>query len=145
MYVKNQRRPCREVNASVAAPTLTFGQFVDCIVSRVEGEHRQLEDFQAGTTLDIHWRPQTLLCHFCQVDYTIIGKMETMSEDLLLASSAIGMKNASVVHDNKSDRSSLESSTQHWLNQLTGKQLRSIQQLYNYDFNILGYDMTTPT
>ncbi len=32
--------------------------------------------------VDVHWRPFYTRCHYCEVDYEVIGRVETFTEDV---------------------------------------------------------------
>ena len=45
-----------------------------CILDSAKEESGgKLEKFSAGQDLDMHWRPQSLLCNVCAINFNIIG------------------------------------------------------------------------
>lgn len=51
---------------------VTFQEFLDYVVSRAAD----------GKEINRHWAPVYLLCHPCDVRYDVIGKVETLTEDI---------------------------------------------------------------
>lgn len=116
---------------------LTFGEFVRCVIdnaNRTTGHY--------GNALDVHWRPQTLLCNFCKSDYNIIGQMEHMNEDVIEALIKLNMTNKAPVQENVSK---YNGSVADWYKQISPELTKDIQLLYKNDFELLGYDNIPPT
>ena len=57
----------------------TFPHFVQYILDSPEVRGCTLEDCE---TVDAHWRPFYARCAYCDVDYDVIGKMESFEEDV---------------------------------------------------------------
>ena len=124
------------------APALTFTQFVSCLINQASSKVTSLTQFGAGENLDIHWRPQTLLCNFCMADFNIIGHLEHMDEDVSCAVKQLKLKNVTSVHDNVSQNNH---SISHWYNQLNSTLRLRLSELYSHDFRLLQYSDKAPT
>lgn len=126
----------------VPEPALTFAQFTHCIIeqtNRTFSNSKRPKNQGYGGGLDFHWRPQTLLCNFCESDYNIIGHIEHMDEDLVEALKRLNMTK-SPVRENASGNSSINKlSLSHWYKQLSTELLRNIHLLYSHDFELLGF------
>ena len=136
--------PCpRQMLNMPPAPALTFKQFVTCIIRRSKKTTANLSHFESGSNLDMHWKPQTLLCSFCATDFNIIGHAEHMTQDTYMALQLLAMKNMTLLQCNKSTAGRLNyTSTEDWYRTLGRELLKEFHQLYYHDFTLLGYNMT---
>lgn len=65
-----------------------------------------------------------------------------MTEDAEMALQQLGMKNMSIVQENKSSGEKVKhTSMAEWYGSLGDKLLKEFHQLYYNDFEMLGYDM----
>ena len=136
--------PCpRQMLNMPPAPALTFKQFVTCIIRRSKEKTDNLSHFESGSNLDMHWKPQTLLCNFCTTDFNIIGHAEHMTQDTHMTLQLLAMKNMTLLQCNKSTAGRLNyTSTGDWYRTLGRELLEEFHQLYYHDFTLLGYNMT---
>jgi len=55
-------------------------QFIDCIIEKAQKQSNgSLNSAQGGELLDMHWRPQHLLCNVCLIKFNIVGEWEASS------------------------------------------------------------------
>ena len=81
-----QFRNWTEEEAERHTDAVTEAEFARFVIESYEksvAEH----DFRR---MDPHWRPQTTLCDFCQMDFDVVGKIETFEEDKNFIYRALG-------------------------------------------------------
>ena len=115
---------------------MSFHQFVEFVLS----ESRLEQDFQY-LRMNIHWRPMIAHCFFCSINYTVISKMETYSEDKARFLKMVGIK-----EDIREERmnvrggESIQDKTKSLFKQINKKDLESLKRLYKYDLELFDYD-----
>ena len=100
--------------------------------------------FGYGGRLSYHWRPQTLLCNFCDTDYNIIGHLEHMDEDIIESLKVLRMTETPVRENSSGNNITNKLPLKYWYNQLSPQLLADVQKLYFYDFKLLGYSTEIP-
>ena len=110
----------------------TFPQFIDHILK--DSTTRQSE----------HWRPQFMNCHYCEIRYDMIGRVETFYKDLNYIASISNFSTASRSHlmvnaKNSPNTSTTEEKTIKYFSTLNSTQLYKLYNLYRMDFEIFGY------
>ena len=114
----------------------TFTEFVNYIV----------DEANAGHSLDMHWTPVYQFCTPCQVNLNHIIRFETFDRDTLeiLSRSALTKylpKKEKTLKKNVSKGGKNTSSlVEIFLNELTPDLRRNLYNLYEIDFDILGYE-----
>jgi len=86
-----------------------------------------------------HWVPYWLHCHVCDVEYDIIGKMETITEDMDFIAEESGLKAANVSLPWANRRSSGEKVILDYFRGLTLAQVNGLYLIYKPDFEMFGY------
>ena len=128
----------------------TFPQFIDHVLK--EQTSGQAE----------HWRPQFLNCNYCNINYDLIGRVETLKKDLeyisyikILQFTASKNEKFKVnptgdktikKHDTKSEETNeqkitTEEKTIKYFSTLSETQLEKLYQLFRLDFEIFGYSV----
>ena len=130
----------------------TFPEFVDYV----------LEEWRNKFWCNEHWQPQYMHCDYCEINYDIIGRVETLDEDLRYIAhknnftSALEKADKNILHFHRSgsknfslsgqDTSNLENDirhkqnkTIHYFSTLNTNQLVGLYLLYQLDFEIFGY------
>ena len=93
--------------------------------------------------MDGHWRPQHLLSFPCYVNYTFIGKFETLQEDTIyLLQKIYGSKIIKEVESMKKKTNSAE--TAKYFADISPEYIEKIQELYKYDFLFYNYSTDIP-
>lgn len=94
--------------------------------------------------VDEHWRSQVDLCHPCSIKYDIIGKYETMEQDVdyLLRQLEENELNQFFKSNEPYSTSSL---VEHFLNQLSSRQLNDLYRIYQEDLDVFGYNDSNNT
>ena len=130
----------------------TFSQFVDHI----------LKEWKSHTCNE-HWQPQYMHCNYCDIDYDIIGRVETLEDDLKyiahlnnFTSSLPTEKEKLHVHPSGGKRFSptpnewknqtkfkdiKDNKTMQYFSVLSPKQLKELYTMYQLDFEIFGYSI----
>ena len=93
---------------------------------------------KAGPDFDDHWRPQTRICHVCDVQYTYLGKFETLERD---ANKLFDILNETITFPKQSEYS-LKTTLMlaEYYAKLPTRLLKDIYRFYEYDFLAFGYD-----
>ena len=136
LYLKTYNNPCDWFNTAYNT-TLTFPQFVDCIIEKAERHSSLMSSRHSGIYLDHHWAPQSHLSLPCRANYTFIGKQDHFQDNTRFMVERLKL-NVTLTRENSSSR--LEKSLEFWYRQLTSKAKRKLQALYKYDFLLFGFD-----
>ena len=91
-------------------------------------------------TLDKHWLPFITKCGYCTVPYTVIGRLETMEDDLQYIGQMAGVGLKKVLR-NKSSGGSTSSLAREYFRQLDRELVLQLYQLYRVDFEMFGYSV----
>ena len=97
--------------------------------------------------MDIHkcfFRPYINNCHYCYVNYEVIGHLEDSFEDTMY----IAMKQnlttllpeLTKTNRKTKGKKSSQDRIEHYMSQLNTKQKRKLYELYQLDFELFGYD-----
>ncbi|KAK3888297.1 hypothetical protein Pcinc_007636 [Petrolisthes cinctipes] len=110
----------------------TFSEFIEYLT------------LKKPTFYDQHWKPITLVCSICQINYTHVIRMETFTEDLLTLMWMTGMdqkthKTHLKRHANRSPVDTSQILVENY-SKLKPEVLSKIIHIYKYDFILLGYD-----
>lgn len=93
---------------------------------------------KAGPDFDDHWRPQTRICHICDVQYTYLGKFETLQQD----SNTIFRLLNDTTKFPKQTEYSVKTTVMlaEYYAKLPTKLMKGILKFYKNDFEAFGYD-----
>ena len=86
-----------------------------------------------------HWKPFITHCKYCSVPFTVIGKLETMKQDLHYISQMAGVEFKQGVYKHKSSGGSTADLTRRYFRELDRDVVRQLYQLYQVDFEMFGY------
>ena len=134
IVVKYRHIPPQSYLFGVTVPT--FKEFISYII----------DEYRSGKAPDMHWAPVFSFCNPCQVKLTHIIKFETFDRDTAGLLDILDLKHllpsTGKLDLNKSKDSNHSSSAfvEKYLQELTPDQLKSLQEIYGADFEILGYD-----
>ena len=86
-----------------------------------------------------HWVPYWLHCHVCQLEYDIVGKMETVEEDMkfIMDTTGLSATNLSLPWANR--RGSSNSVSLEYFEKLSQTQIDGLYNIYQPDFEMFGY------
>ncbi|XP_072014359.1 carbohydrate sulfotransferase 10-like [Amphiura filiformis] len=93
-----------------------------------------------------HWMPINELCLPCQINYDIIGKLETMDTDAKFILKKLGAPELERVVSSTAghETNSSDADTQHtYMNELSVEDVNRLEQKYEKDFKLFGYSMLT--
>ena len=80
-------------------------------------------------------------CFFCSINYTVISKMETYSEDKDRFLKMVGIKqNINEERMNGRGGESIQDKTRDLFKEIKGKDLEALKRLYKYDLELFDYD-----
>ena len=112
---------------------VTFPEFLSYVISRKD----------IPIKMDTHWRPQHLMCHFCQIEYDFVGKLEQMSvHGRYILERFIGASDVELLISNTATRSNTE---QGYYKDIPENMMTEIIDIYRKDFEYFDYDMTVPS
>lgn len=142
VYIHQWRRPCHWLSLTNRVPTISFQQFVSCII----GEYRNASTVRGlnvfnGYSLDLHWTPQFSSALPCSFEYTLIGNYSHFSADLSAMLNLFDLEMGSLDQVNKKPSNRSLSS---WYRELDGEAILALQEYYYYDFEIFGFNKQPP-
>ena len=128
----------------------TFPQFIDHVL--LEWKYRKCNE---------HWKPQYVHCDFCGINYDMIGRVESLEDDLKYIAHVNNFtnllpenKNKFYVHPSGGDRFSPAPDLSkndlikkrrktnkiiYYFSMLNSSQLKGLYSMYQIDFEIFGY------
>ena len=65
----------------------TFAQFLNLVIQQADS----CASTNTWDKMDLHWRPYDKICSFCQVNYTVIAKLETFDQDREMILGMVGV------------------------------------------------------
>jgi len=89
-----------------------------------------------------HWCPYYICCSFCNIEYSIIGKVETFSQDAQHISDAGNLNLETDMHLNiKTGKLRKDSNdvTKKYMSQLNMTTVQKLNEFYKYDFEMFLY------
>ena len=92
-----------------------------------------------------HWRPFTFKCNYCDINYDVIGRMETWNEDLNYIIQKAGLQKvfpinkANTSHINASKLNTKEK-TREYFTKLSQIQKEDLYHMFQLDFEMFNYD-----
>ena len=87
-----------------------------------------------------HWRPFISRCNYCTIPYTVIGRLETMEEDLQYIKQITSLE-FELVKKNPSSGGSTTDLARMYFGQLNKTVMMQLYELYRVDFEMFGYSM----
>ena len=108
---------------------VTFQEFVQYIIDPKTTE---------GAVYNEHWTPMSELCQPCKIDYDIVGKYETLNDDAWLV---LDRANLSRLVQFPQSETVLATGklVDHYLQNLTDRQLFSLYRVYESDFKLFDF------
>ena len=132
----------------------TFPAFIDLVLKQYRDDKCYGLYSYPCFGVNPHWTPFHSLCLFCDVEYYVVGRLETFSEDvkyIFKKSNLTKLENdyAKVLHSSNKNQFKLESKSkkkkevQRYFSYLTKKQVYGLYQMYRMDFEMFNYDANT--
>ena len=84
--------------------------------------------------------PYIARCKYCTIPYTVIGKMETMEQDLHFISKMAGVE-LKQVHMFKSSGGKTSELARKYFKELSPGVVLELHNLYQIDFELFGYSV----
>ena len=137
-YLKFQRitnEKCCNVECNFVAGR-TFGKF---ITEYLLPAARDSINKQTCEKMNAHFKPTNAFCAFCNINYTIISKGETFTEDKSRILQTVGLEDNEVLLKYRGGNE-LKNITKNFFKDLTQNQRKFVQNLYKYDFAMFEYD-----
>ena len=93
-----------------------------------------------------HWNPITPTCRYCDVEYDVIGRMETFNEDLRYIVMKKNLHEVLPLEELSLFMNSANSistkTAKDYFSQISKEQIAKLYEYYNLDFELFGYDVT---
>lgn len=105
----------------------TFSEFVSYILSVPVQEFND------------HWVPYWLHCHMCEMEYDVIGKMETIKDDMEFIADKSGLSSTNITLPWTNRRNSSEDLSLQYFKSLTVNQVLGLYRVYRIDFMMFSY------
>ena len=111
---------------------VTFPEFVSFVVH--QWKRRRIEP------IDVHWRPMVDLCLPCSINYDMIGKFETLQQDLTLLLRSIGQgPMMRLIQQSTSSPITNAARLDNAMKKLSSQQRESLATIYKDDFDLFNY------
>lgn len=107
----------------------SFSQFVDYLLREPVDKYND------------HWVPYWLHCHLCQVEYDVVGYMETLQEDMAFIAETTGLASTNISLPWANKRSSGQQDSLRYFRQVDLARTRGLYHIYRLDFEMFGYDV----
>ena len=107
----------------------SFSQFVDYLLRE---EVREYND---------HWVPYWLHCHVCEMEYDVIGKMDTLEEDMAFIAETSGLASTNISLPWANRRAQGQQDSINYFRQLDLARTRRLYEIYRPDFEMFGYSV----
>ena len=88
-----------------------------------------------------HWRPFIVNAKYCTIPYTVIGRLETMEQDLHYISKMAGLEFKKGVRRQSSSGGSTTELARKYFMKLDSNVVRQLYQCYEVDFEMFGYSV----
>ncbi|XP_070613371.1 carbohydrate sulfotransferase 8-like isoform X2 [Erythrolamprus reginae] len=107
---------------------VTFQEFVNYVLTR------------KSDNLDVHWKPMFQLCDPCNIQYDILGKYETLDDDVYQTLRRIRVSEMVHYPDSRLYKQRTnENLTTQYLTQLDWNQIQKVVEFYQIDLSLFNY------
>lgn len=115
---------------------MTFQQFLESVLAE-----EKINDGLRFSKMDLHWRPIVAHGFFCYINYTVISKMETYSEDKgrfleMLGITEMIKEERLHVHGGES----IQDKTKFLFKDIKEEVRVKVKEVYKYDLEMFDYD-----
>ena len=92
-----------------------------------------------------HWQPFEFRCSYCEINYDVIGRMETWNDDLYYIirkrglEKVLSMEKVATSHHHATEHSTKEM-TKEYFKTLSQEQKEGLYHMYRMDFEMFNYD-----
>lgn len=121
--IKNYRTNATDSEVETGRPS--FSEFVRYIIKE-------------GLRENEHWTPIYDLCHPCSINYTFVGRYETLGQDSTTILDMIGAPPIVFPATRTHGTSDL---VRDYLQQLSIREIGELRKLYQRDFEMFGYNL----
>ena len=125
-----------------ALEAMDFPRFVDMVLQQHNSGNCSSKPFSKKCKIDAHWKPQYMQCFYCEMNYDVIGKVETFEEDFLYI-----VRRQNLTHHFPKSQTlrkfhptykTLENV--EYFKQLSRGQVQQLYKMYELDFLLFNYD-----
>ena len=115
----------------------SFPSFVDLILNK----------YKTVKISNVHWNPISSHCNYCDIEYDVLGRMETFNEDVkyifLKKNLEKDLSLSQATSSKNSAQSKTEEITKEYFNQLSKQQIDELYEFYRMDFELFAYEVKT--
>ena len=116
----------------------TFKEFIEDTLLL---EAKESQNNQTLLKMNPHWRPYNCFCAFCNIDYQIISKTETFSEDRAKIRQVLGLEKEEKTKELHSHSgNNIQNLTRELFRNISKMDKTEIKHIYQYDFEMFEYD-----
>ena len=95
--------------------------------------------------VNAHWRPFVFECSYCDINYDLIGRMETWNEDFNYIIRKAGLEKLLPLQQDDSlhyhsSKQNTEKMTKAYFSKLSKKQKEDLYHMFRMDFDMFNYD-----
>ncbi|XP_028040604.1 carbohydrate sulfotransferase 11 [Bombyx mandarina] len=139
----------REDATKILGPIKSFGPTFYEFVAYLIHKHKEKDE---KFTFDEHWAPYYQFCSPCAVNFTVIGKVETLKRDSAYVIQQLGLGHLlgrttgdkrtrlRTVMNKSRDGKNTTSLMKYYFSQLNENLLKDLLNIYGIDFEMFGYD-----
>lgn len=106
----------------------TFREFADYLVSGWAPDYND------------HWIPYWPHCHFCDLEYDVVGTMETVKDDFEFINNVSGLSSTNLTIPWTNRRNGSSDTALQYFTQLDENIVTSLIEIYRPDFEMFGYE-----
>lgn len=137
MYTPKIKAVARRSPSTRRSPTLvnpgpsrpTFVEFVDYLLVTPVSEYND------------HWVPYWLHCHMCDIEYDVVGKIDTMEEDMEIITGVSGISATNISLPWANRKNFGKDQTLHYFSKIGLDRLNLLYNIYKIDFEMFDYDV----
>lgn len=139
----------REAASKIFGPIKSFGPTFYEFVAFLTNKHK---DQSKNESFDEHWAPYYQFCSPCAVNFSVIGKVETLARDSAFVIQQLGLGHVlgrkvsdrrtrlRTVMNKSRDGKNTTALIKHYFSQLDENMLNDLLKIYGIDFEMFGYD-----
>ena len=121
----------------------SFPAFVNLVLKEYAVSNCSKNHKNKCSKINDHWRPFAYKCAYCDIQYDVIGDLNTFHEDMKYVILKNNLENLLPIPDQKHDTDYVlktKNLTLMYFSQLDKSQKDQIYKMYRLDFDLFGYD-----
>lgn len=126
----------------------TFPAFVNLVLDEYKNDKCHGLYLRSCKTVNIHWKPLSSKCSYCNVPYSVIGRLETFEEDTkyITMKSGVILNHQTMENADKSKSEDIVMEAgkidedKKYFSKLKKEKIEELLIMYKMDFDLFGYD-----